>query len=388
MYHEDRLGGGGFSRVVLAGASMAGAEQAERLRRGIEERVGGRVELFDVRTAAAMRDRISAESGAARRARGARRRAAARASRRHGASRAGGVMLRTNLSTRPFYNERAVHLVLGLVALVVLGADGRQPRQRRAPVAAEHGALGASMREDRATADELTRKARQTRQEHQSGRAQGHRRGRARGQRPHRRAHVLVDGALQPARVDAAAGCDARVGQADDRRRTRRRSRWSSLGRRSADLDEFMEKLEATGAVRERAAAAAEPERRRADAGDDRRRCTCPTPRPPSQPALRHPPPKVAAPPAKTIGVCCRRRAMTLFRRVLAEKRGLIYPLVGAVLVERGACSSPSCIRCRSRSPTASATRRRPRAGAQGGADRSTTRRAPRSAARSPRTRS
>ena len=29
-------------------------------------------------------------------------------------------MLRTNLSTRPFYNERAVHLVLGLVALVVL----------------------------------------------------------------------------------------------------------------------------------------------------------------------------------------------------------------------------------------------------------------------------
>ncbi len=60
MYHEDRLGGGGFSRVVLAGASMAGAEQAERLRRGAEERIGGRVELFDVRAAATMRDRISA----------------------------------------------------------------------------------------------------------------------------------------------------------------------------------------------------------------------------------------------------------------------------------------------------------------------------------------
>ncbi len=28
---------------------------------------------------------------------------------------------------------------------------------------------------------------------------------------------------------------------------------------------------------------------------------------------------------------------MTLFRRVLAEKRGLIYPLIGAVLAERGA---------------------------------------------------
>jgi type IV pilus assembly protein PilM len=63
MYHEDRLGGGGFSRVVLAGASMAGAEQAERLRRGIDDRLGGRVELLDVRAAATMRDRISASPG-------------------------------------------------------------------------------------------------------------------------------------------------------------------------------------------------------------------------------------------------------------------------------------------------------------------------------------
>jgi type IV pilus assembly protein PilM len=63
MYHEDRLGGGGFSRVVLAGASLAGPDQAERLRRAIEERVTGRVALLDVREAAAMRDRISASAG-------------------------------------------------------------------------------------------------------------------------------------------------------------------------------------------------------------------------------------------------------------------------------------------------------------------------------------
>jgi type IV pilus assembly protein PilM len=63
MYHEDRLGGGGFARVVLAGASLAGPDQAERLRRGIEERLGGRVEFIDVRVAAAMRDRISASPG-------------------------------------------------------------------------------------------------------------------------------------------------------------------------------------------------------------------------------------------------------------------------------------------------------------------------------------
>jgi type IV pilus assembly protein PilM len=63
MYHEDRLGGGGFARVVLAGASIGSADQAERLRRAIEERLGGRVEVLDVRSAAAMRDRISASPG-------------------------------------------------------------------------------------------------------------------------------------------------------------------------------------------------------------------------------------------------------------------------------------------------------------------------------------
>jgi type IV pilus assembly protein PilM len=63
MYHEDRLGGGGFGRVALAGASMTGTDQAERLRRGIEERLGGRVELLDVRPATPMRDRISASPG-------------------------------------------------------------------------------------------------------------------------------------------------------------------------------------------------------------------------------------------------------------------------------------------------------------------------------------
>jgi Tfp pilus assembly PilM family ATPase len=60
MYHEDRLGGGGFSRVVLAGASIRGADAAERLRRQLEERVGTRVEPLDFRGAVALRDRIAA----------------------------------------------------------------------------------------------------------------------------------------------------------------------------------------------------------------------------------------------------------------------------------------------------------------------------------------
>ena len=60
MYHEDRLGGGGFARVVLAGASVLGVELAERMRRVLEERIGARVESIDFRPAAALRDRVAA----------------------------------------------------------------------------------------------------------------------------------------------------------------------------------------------------------------------------------------------------------------------------------------------------------------------------------------
>lgn len=60
MYHEDRLGGGRFGRVVLSGASARNADVGERLRRTLEERLGVRVEPLDFRASAGMRDRISA----------------------------------------------------------------------------------------------------------------------------------------------------------------------------------------------------------------------------------------------------------------------------------------------------------------------------------------
>jgi Type IV pilus assembly protein PilM len=62
MYHEDRLGGGGFRKVVLAGASVIGAEEADRFRRMIEDRIGKIVEPIDFRPAAELRDRIVASA--------------------------------------------------------------------------------------------------------------------------------------------------------------------------------------------------------------------------------------------------------------------------------------------------------------------------------------
>jgi len=60
MYHEDRLGGGRFGRIMLSGASARGGDAGERVRRGLEERLGTRVEPLDFRGSAAMRDRIGA----------------------------------------------------------------------------------------------------------------------------------------------------------------------------------------------------------------------------------------------------------------------------------------------------------------------------------------
>lgn len=62
MYHEDRLGGGGFSRVVLAGASARGADRGERLRRQVEERIDGRAEPVTFGDAVVLRERISASA--------------------------------------------------------------------------------------------------------------------------------------------------------------------------------------------------------------------------------------------------------------------------------------------------------------------------------------
>ena len=59
MYYEDRLHGGGFARVLIAGgARLPGG--AESVRRGLEERLRIGVESVDPRNAAVLVDRIGA----------------------------------------------------------------------------------------------------------------------------------------------------------------------------------------------------------------------------------------------------------------------------------------------------------------------------------------
>lgn len=66
MYYEDRLSGGGFARVVLAGAGLLagdagdGSQNGERVRRTLQERLGIEVEAIDPREAAGLLDRIGA----------------------------------------------------------------------------------------------------------------------------------------------------------------------------------------------------------------------------------------------------------------------------------------------------------------------------------------
>jgi len=61
MYYEDRLGGTGFSRAILAGAaSTLGADESDAMRRDLEERLAARIESVDPRPVAALRDRITA----------------------------------------------------------------------------------------------------------------------------------------------------------------------------------------------------------------------------------------------------------------------------------------------------------------------------------------
>jgi hypothetical protein len=155
-------------------------------------------------------------------------------------------MLRTNLSTRPFYNERLVHLALALVAAIVLALTLLNVAELFR-LSRLNTTLSGRMREDRTAAEEFSRKARQTRQGIDRNELQL-------VVAAAREANTLIDSrtfswteflnhiestlppdvmlaSVRPAIEDGATKVTLGV-----------------IARRSVDVDEFIEKLEATGA--------------------------------------------------------------------------------------------------------------------------------------------
>ena len=155
-------------------------------------------------------------------------------------------MLRTNLSTRPFYNERAVHAVIGAAALIVLALTVVTVT-RVVQLSRANTQLSARINRDHAEADRLTREAAAIR------------RGLNRDElelvaAAAREANELIDqrtfswtaffnyieSTLPPEVMLSSVQPSIREGVT--------RIAMVVLARRVEDIDEFVEKLEATGA--------------------------------------------------------------------------------------------------------------------------------------------
>jgi Tfp pilus assembly protein PilN len=155
-------------------------------------------------------------------------------------------MLRTNLSTRPFYNERLVHLALGLAAVIVAVITGLNLVQV-VRLSRENTSLSARIREDRAAADEYSRKARSTRQNINQDELKL-------VVAAAREANTLIDSRTFSwtqffNHIESTLPPDvmlASVRPTIDEDTTR--VTMVVLARRAEDLEEFMDKLEATGA--------------------------------------------------------------------------------------------------------------------------------------------
>ncbi len=220
MYYEDRLKGGGLLARHPGRRGRGRFAAVRRDRRAAPQPAGasdhaGRARRSAHRGGAHRPHHRGA--GAARHADAAGRPAAAR-------SRRGAGVIRTNLSTRPFYNERSrPPLARGDRA-----GGARGHRVQRLPGAAllaqRHppGDAGLARRSTgRRSAPQAARLRAQRRPEAGGLR----RRRRPTGQRADRSAHLLVDRALQPLRDHAARRGAHRVGAAARRSRPRHRPR-------------------------------------------------------------------------------------------------------------------------------------------------------------------
>ena len=155
-------------------------------------------------------------------------------------------MLRTNLSTRPFYNERAVHFALGVAAVIVLLLTAITVYEM-VKLSRQNTELSSRINRDRNEAERLTREAQRIRRGINQNELQV-------VVAAAREANSLIDqrtfswtaffnhieDTMPPdvmlSGVQPAAGDDGI------------RVNMTVLARRPVDVDEFMEKLEATGA--------------------------------------------------------------------------------------------------------------------------------------------
>ncbi|HXG56070.1 MAG TPA: PilN domain-containing protein [Vicinamibacterales bacterium] len=155
-------------------------------------------------------------------------------------------MLRANLSTRPFYNERAVHVLIGVAALVILALTAVN-LYRVVTLSSQNTELSGRINRDQAEAEQLTRMAADIRRRIDTEELQvvvG----------AAREANALIDqrtfswtaffnrieSTLPPDVMLSSIRPSVKDGET--------RVSMVVLGRRAEDVDEFMERLEATGA--------------------------------------------------------------------------------------------------------------------------------------------
>ncbi len=173
-------------------------------------------------------------------------------------------MLRTNFSTRPFYNDRAIRIGIGVGVLVTAAAHGVQ---RRGDVVAQSAATARLVEQADASEARATALRAQATAIEQTLNREGARRGAnggARSESADRSPRLFVDRLVQPLRGNAAARCPHPGGVAAGRSRREDDGGDHDLSRRRLqDLDIFCDRLEASGAFSEVISRQEEEPRRR-----------------------------------------------------------------------------------------------------------------------------
>ena len=155
-------------------------------------------------------------------------------------------MLRLNLSTRPFYNERGLHLLLGVLALVLAGVTVFNARELLA-LSSRHTAMRTQMEADRARAQDARQRATRLRAELNQDELE-------RVLAQTREANALIDERTFSwtelfNHVEATLPADVMLRSVQPQAKDGRVTVRLGVVARSVDaIDEFMERLEATGA--------------------------------------------------------------------------------------------------------------------------------------------